>query len=55
MDLTRQIQDLYTAIDDEFAEALQTEEMNIILEMMKMGRLDVNEFDRVIKSSVTGK
>ena len=54
MELTRQVQDLYNATEDEFASNLQDEEINIILELVKMGRMDINEFDKIIKSSVTG-
>lgn len=53
MELTRQVQDLYNATEDEFASNLQDEEINIILELVKMGRMDINEFDKIIKSSVT--
>ena len=55
MELTRQIQDLYNSTEDEFASSLQDEEINIILELVKMGRMDVNEFDKIIKNAVTGK
>jgi len=53
MELTRQIQDLYNSTEDEFASNLQDEEINIILELVKMGRMDVNEFDKIIKNAVT--
>ena len=55
MELTRQIQDLYNSTEDEFASNLQDEEINIILELVKMSRMDVNEFDKIIKNAVTGK
>lgn len=55
MELSRQIQDLYNCIEDEFASELRDEEINIILELVKMGRLDINEFDSIIKNSVTGE
>lgn len=55
MEQTRQIQDLYNNVEDDFARELHEEEHNIILELAKMGRLDVNEFDTIIKASVTGK
>ena len=54
MELTRQIQDLYNTTEDEYASNLQDEEINIILELVKMGRMDINEFDKIIKNSVTG-
>jgi len=53
MELTRQIQDLYNTTEDEYASNLQDEEINIILELVKMGRMDINEFDKIIKNSVT--
>lgn len=53
MEQTRQIQDLYNNVEDDFARELHEEEHNIILELAKMGRLDVNEFDTIIKASVT--
>ena len=55
MELTRQIQDLYNSTEDEFASNLQDEEINIILELVKMSRMGVNEFDKIIKNAVTGK
>ena len=55
MELTRQIQDLYNTTEDEFASNLRDEEINIILELVKMSRMDVNEFDKIIKNAVTGK
>lgn len=55
MELTRQIQDLYNSTEDEFATNLQDEEIKIILELVKMSRMDVNEFDKIIKNAVTGK
>lgn len=53
MELTRQIQDLYNTTEDEFASNLRDEEINIILELVKMSRMDVNEFDKIIKNAVT--
>ena len=55
MELSRQIQDLYTSIEDESASQLKDEEINIILELVRMGRMDINDFDKTIRTSVTGE
>jgi len=51
-ELSRHIQDLYSTVDDEQCEDLREEEINIILELVKMARMDINEFEKVIKNSV---
>jgi len=53
MEQTRMIQDLYNNVEDDFARELHDEEHNIILELAKMGRLDANEFDAIMKAAVT--
>ena len=55
MELSRHVQDLYSTVDDEQCEALRDEEINIILELVKMARMDINDFEKVIKNSVIGE
>ena len=54
MELSRQVQDVFTSVEDEFATQLKDEEINIILELVRMGRMDINDFEKTIKTSVTG-